>query len=125
MRPFLITYYHLILTSRSEASCESTWKEALQSTLDILGEDDFEFVQNFESAEHMLLEVYNLQEGSARSTITRSLKNLRPSLIHLQAFGTFIAISIRSESINLACMWGVTYLLIQVSRLQSTSITKF
>ena len=86
----------------------------MRSTHDILGEDDFEFVQKFDSPEKLILEVQKLQQRCALSTVTRLLKNVKPSLIHLQAFATFMAVSVGSESINLACMWGAIFLLIQV-----------
>lgn len=86
----------------------------MQATREILGEDDFEFVQNFQSADQLLREVNSLQEHSGRNTAIRLLKSLRPQLVHLQTFATFLALAVDADSVSLACLWGVFYLLIQV-----------
>jgi hypothetical protein len=88
----------------------------LQSTRDILGEDDYEFVQNFKSAKQLIQEVHFLQERCTLNSVARHVRELRPYLVHLEAFATLLVVSVGAESISLACVWGVTYLLILVSK---------
>jgi hypothetical protein len=91
----------------------------LLSARKILGEDDFELVQNFGSADQLLGEIQRMQQQQGRSAVTQLLANLKTPLLHLQTFAIFIAPAACPSSISLACVWGVVYLLIQVSRRRS------
>ncbi|KAJ5959309.1 Tetratricopeptide-like helical [Penicillium vulpinum] len=93
---------------------ESTWQDALSYTKTILGEDDFELIQNFQTPEQLLYEVQQLQQqNTAQSTVTRLLRNARPHLVHLHTFATFLAVA-AGANISFTCMWGVTYLLMSL-----------
>ncbi|UKZ53095.1 hypothetical protein TrVGV298_006883 [Trichoderma virens] len=93
---------------------QNAWDEALQSTRDILGEDDFEFVQNVRSTDQLLLEIHKIQQQGVRGIATRLLGQLKSPLLHLQTFAIFLASAAGSGSISLACVWGVVFLLIQL-----------
>lgn len=94
---------------------ESTWQDALSYTKTILGEDDFELIQNFQTPEELLNEVQKLQQqNTAQATVTRLLRNVHPHLVQLHQFATFLAVA-AGANISFTCMWGVTYLLIFVS----------
>ncbi|KAJ3496070.1 hypothetical protein NLG97_g2939 [Lecanicillium saksenae] len=96
-------------------SCEGLWQEAMQHSQHILGVEDFEFVQNFASVEQLLEEVQTLENKYANSFVPRILRGLRPYFFRMQYLITFLMISINSTSISYTCVWGATYLLLDLA----------
>ncbi|KAK4208503.1 hypothetical protein QBC37DRAFT_431898 [Rhypophila decipiens] len=95
----------------------STWEEAIRSAREILGEDDYENVQNIHSPDQLAQKIQCLQKNlkGPRSTVTQLLRGIKTPILHLQTFAVFIASATgSSNSINLACVWGVLYLLIEL-----------
>ncbi|KAM3446486.1 hypothetical protein MY3296_009633 [Beauveria thailandica] len=96
-------------------NCEGLWQEALQHSREILGVEDFEFVQNFASVERLLAEVQTLEHKYANSFVSRILRGLTPYFYRMQYLITFLMLSINSNSISYTCVWGATYLLLDLA----------
>jgi hypothetical protein len=94
--------------------CEDLWQEALHRSRDILGIEDFEYVQSFSTVERLLAEVQTLEHKYADSFVPRVLRGLKPYFYRMQYLITFLMVSINSTSISYACVWGATFLLLDV-----------
>ncbi|KAM3547266.1 hypothetical protein ARSEF4850_010126, partial [Beauveria asiatica] len=81
-------------------NCEGLWQEALQHSREILGVEDFEFVQNFASVERLLAEVQTLEHKYANTFVSRILRGLTPYFYRMQYLITFLMLSINSNSIS-------------------------
>lgn len=99
----------------SSTKSKGIWQEALAASRRVLGDDDFEIVQRYGSADQMLDEVQRLERKYTNSAVPRLLKGLKPQLHHFQAFVTLVMISVGLETIGVAAIWGTLYLLIEVS----------
>lgn len=95
--------------------CESVWLGTLDRVKEILGDDDFEYIEKFRSLDMLLSEVKNLEQKFNSAAICRLLRTWRPQLYRLQVFVTFFIISLGSQRISLALIWGITFLLIQLA----------
>lgn len=94
---------------------EAIWRNALKQARETLGEDDFEYVQDFTNAEQLLAEVQSLEKKCLSTKVPRMLISVKPHLGHLQYFATYLTAIIGSSLIRTACVWGATSLLLRVS----------
>ncbi|KAL8896037.1 MAG: hypothetical protein Q9207_007903 [Kuettlingeria erythrocarpa] len=71
---------------QSRSNCEQTWKAALETCREVLGEDDYDLIVDFENPDKAITAIKGLEDRYAQSPVSRVLKNIKPQLARLHKF---------------------------------------
>jgi len=111
---FHTTLFIGTLINHRKTNCEKAWQDALERCREILGEEDYALIEDFESPEKLMAAVKNLEDKYAKSAIPRLLHGIKPQLAKLQIFTTTLLLGIGMSNVSVAVLWGTTSLMIQV-----------